>query len=144
MFQIGLGMIAVLPVTMMTAMVSPIARPIPRMIAAAIPERAAGTMTRLIVCQRVAPVARDPSRYSMGTELIASSETLIIVGSVMIPRRIDPASQVCPLGMLNAMRMKVLRTIIPKNPYTTDGMPASSSVAGFRMLFIRGEASSEI
>ena len=115
-FQIGLGMMAAFPVTMMTAMVSPIARPIPRIIAAAIPERAAGTMTRLIVCQRVAPVARDPSRYSQGTELMASSDTLMIVGSAMIPRRIDPASQVCPLGMLNVVRIKVLRTIMPKNP----------------------------
>ena len=97
-------------------MVSPIARPIPRMIAAAIPERAAGTITRLIVCQRVAPVARDPSRYSRGTELMASSETLIIVGSAMIPRMIDPASQVCPLATLNEIRMKLLKTIRPKKP----------------------------
>ena len=40
----------------------------------------------------------------------------MIVGSAMIPRRIDPASQVCPLGMLNVVRIKVLRTIMPKNP----------------------------
>ena len=112
----GLGMIAVFPVTIRTAMVSPIARPIPRMIAAAMPESAPGTMTRLIVCQRVAPTAREPSRYSQGTELMASSDTLMIVGSAMTPRRIDPASQVWPLGILNVIRINVLRTIRPKKP----------------------------
>ena len=64
MFQMGSGMMAAFPATMSTAMVSPTARPIPRMIAAAMPESAAGTRTLLTVCQRVAPMARDPSLNS--------------------------------------------------------------------------------
>ncbi len=35
-------------------------------------------------------------------------------------------------------------TIRPKNPYTTDGIPASSSMAGLMTSFTRGEASSAI
>ena len=144
MFQIGSGMIAAFPATIMTAMVSPTARPMPRMMAAAMPESAAGTRTRLMVCQRVAPMASDPSLYSWGTELMASSETLTIVGSAMMPRRTEAASQVSPVGRSNATRIKLVRTMRPKNPYTTEGIPASSSMAGLRIFFIRGEASSEI
>ena len=116
MFQIGFGMIAVLPATIRTAMVSPTALPIPRMMAAAMPERAAGTITRLIVCHRVAPMASEPSRNSCGTELIASSDTLTIVGRAMIPRRTDAANHVFPVGRLNTIRMTFVRTTRPKNP----------------------------
>ena len=107
MFQTGSGMMAAFPATIMTAMVSPTARPMPRMIAAAIPERAAGTRTRLMVCQRVAPMASDPSLYSWGTEEMASSDTLTIVGSAMMPSRTEAASQVSPVGRSNVTRMKV-------------------------------------
>ena len=50
------------PVTIITVMVSPIARPIPSITAVNTPERAAGKVTRQIVCQRVAPSAHAPSR----------------------------------------------------------------------------------
>ena len=53
---------AALPVTIITAIVSPIARPMPSMTAVRMPERAAGTTTRQIVCQWVAPIARLASR----------------------------------------------------------------------------------
>ncbi len=51
-----------LPVTIITVMVSPIARPIPSIIAVSTPERAAGNVTRQMVCQCVAPSASAPSR----------------------------------------------------------------------------------
>ena len=56
------GMRAALPVTIITAIVSPIARPMPSMMAVRIPERAAFTVTIQIVCQRVAPKANAASR----------------------------------------------------------------------------------
>ncbi len=143
-FQIGSGTTAAFPVTIRTAMVSPIALPIPRMIAAVIPERAAGMITLLIVCQPVAPIASEPSLNSRGTELIASSETLTIVGSAIIPRRIDPASQVSPVGTSKETRIQLVSTTSPKKPYTTEGMPASSSTAGLIMVRRRGPASSEM
>ena len=123
-FQIGDGMTAAFPVTIRTAMVSPTALPIPRMMAAVIPDRAAGVTTLLMVCQCVAPRANDASRYSRGAEEIASSETLMIVGSAITPRRMDPASQVSPLGTAKFTRIQSVRTIRPKNPNTTEGIPA--------------------
>ncbi len=56
------GICTEFPATMMTAMVSPTARPMPRMTAATMPERAAGSTTRRMVCHCVAPSASDASR----------------------------------------------------------------------------------
>jgi hypothetical protein len=56
------GITGALPVTIMTAMVSPIERPIPSMTAVSTPERAAGRVTRQMVCHWVAPSARAASR----------------------------------------------------------------------------------
>ena len=56
------GILTVLHATMITAIVSPRARPMARMMLAMIPERAALTVTMCVVCQRVAPKARAPSR----------------------------------------------------------------------------------
>jgi hypothetical protein len=56
------GSSTLFPATMITAMVSPIARPIPRMTAATSPARAAGSTTPVIVCHWVAPSAYEPSR----------------------------------------------------------------------------------
>jgi len=64
------------------------------------------------------------------------------VGRAIIPKRTDAASQVFPDGRLKVTRMKFVRTTRPKNPYTTDGIPASSSIAGLRIVFIREGASS--
>ncbi len=143
-FVMGLGMIAAFPVTMSTAMVSPRALPVPRMMAAVIPEKAEGITTRLMVCHRVAPMARLPSRNSCGTALMASSETEVMVGRAMIARRMEPASQVRPDSRLKVTCRNPVNTIRPKKPYTTEGIPARSSMAGLRTLLIRGEAISAI
>ncbi len=75
---------------------------------------------------------------------MASSDTLTIVGSAMMPSSTEAASQVSPVGRSNVTRMKPVSTMRPKNPYTTEGIPASSSMAGLRIFFIRGDASSAI
>jgi len=56
------GMRPALPVTIITAMVSPMARPMPSMTAVTMPERAAGTTMRQMVCHSVAPMASPASR----------------------------------------------------------------------------------
>ena len=61
LLQILRGQYPHLPVIIMTAIVSPITRPIPSITAARIPLDAAGSMTRHIVCQCVAPSASAPS-----------------------------------------------------------------------------------
>jgi len=66
-----------LPMTIKTAIVSPIAFPIPKTIAANIPERALGNITFFIVCNCVAPRASEPSLYSFGTARIESSDMLM-------------------------------------------------------------------
>ena len=48
--------------TIITVMVSPIARPMPSMIAVSTPDLAAGRVTRQMVCHSVAPMAREASR----------------------------------------------------------------------------------
>jgi hypothetical protein len=55
------GIFTAFPRIMIMAMVSPIARPIPKMMLATIPDLAAGTKTRQMVCQCVAPRARPPA-----------------------------------------------------------------------------------
>ena len=107
------------------------ALPIPRTTAAEIPEAAAGRRTQNIVWVRVAPSPKDASRKSFGTAESASSDTETIVGSAIIPRITEAAAHEKPLGISSVFCRKLHKTSIPKNPYTTDGIPARSSTAGF-------------
>jgi hypothetical protein len=93
-----IGKTAAFPVTIITAIVSPITRPIPSMIPVKTPLRAAGKVTRHIVCHWVAPHARAASRYDLGTESSASSETDTIVGIATALNKILPANAVSPVG----------------------------------------------
>ena len=54
------GIFTAFPRIMIMAMVSPMARPMPRIMLATIPDLAAGISTRQIVCQWVAPRASAP------------------------------------------------------------------------------------
>ena len=70
---------------MATIIVSPTARAKANNLAAAIPLRAAGKMTRKIVEARPAPKAYAPSRKSLETALSASSDKEAIIGVIMNP-----------------------------------------------------------
>ena len=59
--RIVVGITAAFPVTISTAIVSPMARPMPRTTPEVIPEMENGITTLYIVCQRVAPNARPVS-----------------------------------------------------------------------------------
>src|SRR6202011_6262079 len=72
-----------LPINIATAIVSPIARPKARMVAATIPGAAVGSSTRKIVSQRVAPTAYEPSLKVWGTETRAVRLIAVIVGRTM-------------------------------------------------------------
>ena len=69
---------AALPVTIKTAMVSPMALPMPNIAAAVIPDDAYGKITFQIVCQCDAPNAKLASFIACGVVRIASSETVMI------------------------------------------------------------------
>ena len=73
-----------LPITCVTAIASPSARPSPRMTAATTPPRTDGTMTRLTISQRVAPSPIAPSSSSLGTPRKSSRQIEEVIGIVMI------------------------------------------------------------
>ena len=77
------GIRGILPQTMITAIVSPTARPIPSTTEAAIPGFAAGTTTLKMVSILEAPRASAPSLYSLGTARRDVSEMLAMVGRTM-------------------------------------------------------------
>ena len=68
-----------------TIIVSPTARPKPIMIAEKIPGLAVGRMTRVTVCQRLAPRASDPARRFLGTLEKASSAMEKMIGITANP-----------------------------------------------------------
>ena len=90
------GMLATLPATMMTAMASPMARPMPSTIEAAMPLEAAGTLTRNTVSIWVAPRASEASSYSLGTALRAVSDTEMMEGRIMTASTRMAASRHAP------------------------------------------------
>ena len=132
-------------------MVSPIALMMPSTIAAMMPDEPTGRTTFFIVSHFVAPREMDASLYSLGTDLIASTESEVIVGSIMIERIVDASSRPRPvdgcrlrkIGMnprtalmdgLMLYRNILSRTNSPNMPYTTDGMPTSSSIIGLSIF----------
>ena len=87
------------PATIRTVMVSPMARPIPKMKEQMMPEEAVGKSTCLMVCQWVAPKAREASLKVLGTADNASADTLTMVGRAISPRRIEAFRAQRPVGM---------------------------------------------
>jgi hypothetical protein len=101
------------------------------MIAATMPEMAAGTTTVRLVVSRLAPRPYDASRSETGTARIASSEIEAISGIVSTPtarpaenRLKSEADGLMPWTMFGLMNRRA------KKPRTTLGMPASISRIG--------------
>src|SRR5690606_3568287 len=74
-----------LPLAIVTIIVSPIAREIPRTNEAIIPDIAAGITTFHVTSSLVEPRPSAPSLIELGTELIASSDREATIGMIMIP-----------------------------------------------------------
>ena len=79
----------------------------------------------------------------------------MMVGRIMMPSSTAAVKRLMPLPLLTwstVLKKGVLTmactagtsTIIPKKPYTTDGIPASSCTAGSMILLMRGEANLDI
>ena len=92
----GSGKLTVPPATMLIAIASPSARPIPSTIPVMIPDFAAGTVTLNIVCIFVAPRARDAALICCGTACIDDTLMLITVGRIMIASTMIAASRFDP------------------------------------------------
>ena len=89
--------IGALPMTIVTAIVSPRARPRPSMIAPMMPVLPKPIAT-LIASQRVAPSAYAASRWALGTFFKISRATDDVNGTTMIERMIAAAPMPTPTG----------------------------------------------
>jgi hypothetical protein len=125
-------------------MVSPTALPNPSIIAARMPDLAAGRIIVKIISNLFAPSASEACLNSSGTAVMASSERLIIVGNTIIDKSTAPFKVLKILYWLNIFAIKGPIKTIPKNPITTEGIPANSSTNGFKMFLRKLGASSEM
>jgi len=88
-----------LPIVMVTAIVSPSARPSARIVAPKMPARAAGSTTFHIVSHQVAPRATLASRMPTGTARITSRAIELSVGSTITDSTSEATSRlVCRAG----------------------------------------------
>jgi hypothetical protein len=75
---------------------------------------------------------------------MASSEIEMIVGSAITPSIKEPVRAVCPVGRLKVFCTTGTNITSPKNPKTTEGIPARISIKGFSKSSNFGFAISEI
>jgi hypothetical protein len=81
-----------LPITIVTAIVSPSALPKPRITPPTMPARALRSTPMRIISQRVAPSASTASRWCCGTTCNTSRVIDEIMGMIMIARMIPAPS----------------------------------------------------
>ena len=105
-----------------------------------IPEIEAGTITRIIVSQRVAPRAREASLRATGTLWMASSEILQMVGIDIKASIKEALKRFRPVGKSKTSCRKGATKTIPKNPITTEGRAARSSTTGLTTSLTLSEA----
>src|SRR5579863_433707 len=132
-----------LPITMVTAIVSPSARPSASTHAPKMPTRAAGKTTFIAVSHFVDPSAIEASRKSRGIAAMTSREIAVTVGRIINAKMIPPVSRptprigpeksgvqprTCCNAGPNVVRMNGESTNRPHKPYTTLGTAASSSI----------------
>ena len=90
-------MIAILPQTIKTAIVSPKAREVVNTIDAIIPGKVFLITTCLLVCHFVAPSAKAASLSSFETELKISTNKLVNNGKIIIHKTTAPANKEYPV-----------------------------------------------
>ena len=111
------GRFATFPATIMTAIVSPMARPTPKITPDKIPERAAGMVMWKMVCVAVAPSPSEASRYDAGTARRDCSVTFTMVGIIMTAKIRMAAKRLSPMvAPPNTARIAGTITSIPKKP----------------------------
>ena len=130
------------PITCVTAIASPNARPSPSSTAAEMPGAAYGIATLRIASQRVEPRASEPSERSRGTRLNSSRQIAEVIGMIMIvstsaagstpdwdgsPEKIGrKPNQLWSHGS-RCCATQGPKTRMPQSPSTTLGIAASSS-----------------
>ena len=135
-----------MPAAITTIMVSPSARETASSEAEMIPGSAAGMTTSRIVSPLVMPSASEPWRMLSGTEVITSSESDEMNGMIMMPMTMPGARAL--LKEASSPKKPATLTMIgatvmaAKKPYTTVGMPASTSSTGLARVRTRWGANS--
>ena len=121
-----------------TAIVSPTARDMARMIEAMIPDSAAGKTTRRTTSNLVAPIANAPSRSPRGTARSASSDSDAISGVISSPTT-SPADSMLnvPIDGKSGLRSSGVMKFRAKKPRTIVGMPAIVSRIGLTTFRVR-------
>src|SRR5207244_8340347 len=89
--MLGLILRTLLPMTMVTAMVSPNARPSPSIEAPMTPDLERGRTAAWSISQRVAPSASAPSLSPIGAVLKTSRQIAVTIGRIMIARTTEAA-----------------------------------------------------
>src|SRR5688500_1917870 len=119
--EVGITFDRLEPEGKITAAVSLIERPTPRMTPVTMPGSADGSTTLTMLSHLLAPSDRPTSRYEAGTALIASSEVLMIVGRIMNASVRPPARIDHPKPRTSTKKTK------PNRPKMIDGTPARHS-----------------
>ena len=141
--KIDFGKVVAPPATIRTTIVSPRTLASPRIMEVQIPEIAAGRVIFVIVSHLVAPRAYDASFKDDGTDEIASSEMLAMVGIDINESIIAALNRFNPLSILKMFCKNGAKTTIPKKPMTTDGIDAISSMVGLNICLMPFDAISE-
>ena len=110
------GISGLLPAIMMTAIVSPMARPTPRMRDAVMDDFAAGTIVLNTACSWVAPKARAPSYSSCGTASIPFLDSATTVGKIMMPSTKEVTKSPAPSPVGEMLANSGMMTAMPKKP----------------------------
>src|SRR5699024_10872416 len=130
----------VLPLAIVTIIVSPIAREIANTIETIIPDKAAGITTRKVVSNFVAPNASAPSRIAFGTAFIASSDIDAIIGIIITPMT-SPGLKMFVCSRPGIISLKSGGTnVIAQHPYTSVAITASNSSNCLNTPFTLAEA----
>lgn len=121
------GIVGRLPDTSITAIVSPMARPIPSTTPAKMVFLAAAAPRKTAYASVLRPAPAPLRGIHAGTALIASIVMVMTVGKIIMERMMMAASIESPLPPMEE-RINGTSNTSPKNPYTTDGMPAKRSM----------------
>ena len=101
---------------MVTAMVSPRARPRPRMMPPTMPMRALRSTPMRIISQRVAPSASTASRWFCGTAVSTSRVIDAMIGTIMMARMMPAASM--PMPYIGPVKSPVQPRVLARNGST--------------------------
>src|SRR5699024_7270123 len=129
-----------LPLAMVTIIVSPIARDIPKTKEEIMPDKAAGITTRVVTSNFVATNPNAPSIMELGSEEIASSDMLALIGIIIIRMTFLVQRILVGLSAGKICSIIAFTNVTAKKPNAIVSIPASISNNGLIVLFTLSDA----